>query len=75
MLYIHFFSNDFILTLNSSVRKRLSLVHAFSEILVTCSAQLQVLEKVRPKCLWLFVSFAQTYPFYSIVNLYIFLWL
>ena len=46
-IYISF-SNDFLLSLNLSARKRLSLVHVFfSEILVTCSAKLQVLEKSR----------------------------
>ena len=48
---IYNFSSDFLLTLNLRVLKRLSLVQAFRDILLTCSFHVQELENVRPKCL------------------------
>ena len=45
------FSSDFLLTLNLRALKRLTLVQAFRDILLTCSFQVQVFENVRPKCL------------------------
>ena len=53
---IFFFSSNFLLTLNLRVLKKLSLVHAFSDIMFTWSVHVNVLEKVRPKCLWLVLS-------------------
>ena len=50
------FSSDFLLTLNLRALKRLTLVQAFTVLLLTCSFHVQVLENVRPKCLWLVVS-------------------
>ena len=44
------FSSDFLLTLNLRALKRLSLVQAFRDILLTCSFHVQVLENVRHKC-------------------------
>ena len=40
-----------LLILNLSARKRLSLVQAAAAMLLICSFQLQLLVKVRPKCL------------------------
>ena len=45
------FSSDYLLTLNLRVLKRLSLVQAFRDILLTCSFHVQVFENVRSKCL------------------------
>ena len=45
------FSSDFLLTLNLRALKRLTLVQAFRDVLLTCSFHVQVLENVRPKCL------------------------
>ena len=45
------FSSDFLLSLNLRAFKRLSLVQAFRDILLTCSFHVHVLENVRPKCL------------------------
>ena len=45
------FSSDYLLTLNFRALKRLTLVQAFRDILLTCSFHVQVLENVRPKCL------------------------
>ena len=56
LIEIYNFSSAFLLTLNFRALKRLSLVQAFRDILLTCSFHVQVLENVRPKCLWLVVS-------------------
>ena len=48
---IYNFSSDYLLTLNLRALKRLSLVQAFRDILLTCSFHVQVLVNVRPKCL------------------------
>ena len=44
------FSSYFLLTLNLRALKRLTLVQAFRDVLLTCSFHVQVLENVRPKC-------------------------
>ena len=41
------FSSDFLLTINLRALKRLTLVQAFRDILLTCSFHVQVLENVR----------------------------
>ena len=50
------FSSDFLLPLNLRALKRLTLVQAFRDILLTCSFHVQVLENVRPRCLLFVVS-------------------
>ena len=57
MKYILHFSRDLLLTLNFSVCMILSLAHALSQMLLICSVQEQLLERIRPKCLWFVVSF------------------
>ena len=44
------FSGDFLLTLNLSALKRLSLVQTLSDILLKWSVHAHVLAKVRPRC-------------------------
>ena len=51
---MYIFSSDFLLTLNLRTFKRLS--QALSDIVLTWYIHLHVLEKVRPRCLWLVVS-------------------
>ena len=46
----------FLLTLNLRTLKRLSLVKALSDIVLTLSVHEHILEKVRPRCLWFVVS-------------------
>ena len=53
---MYIFSSDFLLTLNLRLLRRLSLVQILSDILLTWSVRMHVLEKVRPRCLWLVVS-------------------
>ena len=48
---LYIFSSDFLLGLNFRTLKRLSLVHALTDILFTCSVNVHVLENVRPKSL------------------------
>ena len=56
MYVMYIFSSDFLLTLNLRALRRLSLVQALSDILLTWSVHVHVLEKVRPRWLWLVVS-------------------
>ena len=49
-------SREFLLTLNLRARIRLSLIHAFSQMVPIWSGQRQELEKVIPKCLCVWVS-------------------
>ena len=53
---MYIFSSDFLLTLNLRALRRLSLVQALSDILLTWSVHVHVLEKVRPRWLWPVVS-------------------
>ena len=46
-----FFSKDFLETLNLRAFNKFSLDQDFSDIYLTCSSQLPVFEKVRPRCL------------------------
>ena len=48
---MYIFSRACLLILNLSARSRLSLVQAAAVMLLICSFQLQLLVKVRPKCL------------------------
>ena len=56
MYDMYIFSSDFLLTLNLRALRRLSLVQALSDILLTWSVHVHVLEKMRPRRLWLVVS-------------------
>ena len=51
------FSRDLLGSMNKSVRIRLSLTHALSQVLLICFVQKQLLERIRAKCLWFVVSF------------------
>ena len=46
-----FFPTIFLDTRNLRALRRFTLVQAFSEMLTMCSSQLQVFEKVSPRCL------------------------
>lgn len=48
---IYIFSRACLLILNFSARNKFNLVHAVVVILSMCSVQLQLLVKVKPKCL------------------------
>ena len=56
MYDMYIFSSDFLLILNLRALRRLILVQALSDIPLTRSVHVHVLEKVRPRCLWLVVS-------------------
>ena len=53
----YIFSKDFLETLNLRAFNKFSLDQDFSYIDLTCSSQLPVFEKVRPRCLWKEVFF------------------
>ena len=53
---MYIFSKDFLLTLNLSVRSRLSRAQAFVVIVCICSDQVHVFESVSPRCLCVSVS-------------------
>ena len=53
----YIFSEDFLETLNLRAFNKLSLDQDFSDIDLTCSYQLPVFEKVRPRFLWKEVFF------------------
>ena len=53
---MYIFSKDFLLTLNLSVRSRLSHVQAFVVIVCICSDQVHVFESVISRCLCVSVS-------------------
>ena len=55
---IYIFSSDFLQTLNLRARRRFDLVQALTEMFLMWSDQLQELESVSPRCLWLFVSWS-----------------
>ena len=53
---MYIFSKDFLLTLNLSVRSRLSRAQAFVVIVCICPDQVHVFESVSPRCLCVSVS-------------------
>ena len=56
MYDMYIFSSDFLLSLNLRTFKRLSLVKALSNIVMTWSIHIHVLEKARTRSMWLVVS-------------------